>query len=178
MRRTSIAEVGLNSGGRVLAVLGAMLLFGSLFAGGAVKSGEAAESAEAVNPVAVKAPPPVSSLAPSGQPYSETREPCAERDPLRKAYWGELHIHSTLSMDAWMWDVRGTPDEVYGFAKGEAIGLAPYGPDGKPQRKTQLERPARLRFADRSRFLPGGGRALHATGFPPLRLQGMQDVPG
>ena len=141
MRRTSIAEVGLNSRGRVLAVLGAMLLFGSLFAGGAVKSGEAAESAEAVNPVAVKAPPPVSSLAPSGQPYSETREPCAERDPLRKAYWGELHIHSTLSMDAWMWDVRGTPDEVYGFAKGEAIGLAPYGPDGKPQRKTQLERP-------------------------------------
>ena len=80
-------------------------------------------------------------LAPSGQPYSELREACVERDPLRKAYWGELHVHSKLSMDARMWGVRGTPDDVYLFAKGEEVGLPPYNAEGKPERTAQLERP-------------------------------------
>ncbi|MDE0885482.1 MAG: DUF3604 domain-containing protein [Myxococcota bacterium] len=79
--------------------------------------------------------------AKSGHAYSENREACAARDPLRRAFWGELHIHSALSFDASMWDVRGSADDVYRFAKGEQIGLAPYGPDGKPLRFAQLERP-------------------------------------
>ena len=79
-------------------------------------------------------------LAPSGQPYSEDREPCSNRSELRQPFWGELHVHSQLSMDAWLWQVRGTPDEVYGFAQGRPLDLAPY-KDGKAQRKTQLERP-------------------------------------
>ncbi len=29
-----------------------------------------------------------------------SRPPCAEHDPLRKAYFGDLHIHTTLSYDA------------------------------------------------------------------------------
>jgi hypothetical protein len=44
-------------------------------------------------------------------------------------------------MDANMWGVRGTPDEVYRFAKGEAIGVAPLGEDGRGTRRIQLERP-------------------------------------
>ncbi|MFP6640695.1 MAG: DUF3604 domain-containing protein, partial [Myxococcota bacterium] len=78
--------------------------------------------------------------APSGQPYSEDREACADRDPLRRPFWGELHVHSELSMDAWLWDVRGTADEVYGFARGKPLGLAPY-KDGQALRTTRLERP-------------------------------------
>ena len=64
--------------------------------------------------------------APSGQPYSEPREACAKRDPLRSVFWGELHVHSALSFDADLWDVRGTADDVYRFARGERVGLAPY----------------------------------------------------
>jgi len=79
-------------------------------------------------------------LAPSGQPYSEDREACENRNDLRQPFWGELHVHSHLSMDAWLWQVRGTPDEVYGFAQGKSLGLAPY-ENGKPQRSTRLERP-------------------------------------
>ncbi len=60
-------------------------------------------------------------LAPSGRPYSEEREPCASREPLRRAWWGELHVHSALSFDAYMWDVRATPDDTYRYAKGEEI---------------------------------------------------------
>ncbi|MEM9174532.1 MAG: DUF3604 domain-containing protein [Myxococcota bacterium] len=80
-------------------------------------------------------------LAPSGRPYSEDRAPCANRAPLRQALWGELHVHSTLSMDAWLWDVRSTPDDVYRFAKGEEIRFAPLDEAGRPTRPARLERP-------------------------------------
>jgi hypothetical protein len=80
-------------------------------------------------------------LAPSGQAYSEPREACASRHPLREAFWGELHVHTTLSMDANMWDVRGTPDDAYRFAKGEPVRLAPLDEAGEMTRPAQLERP-------------------------------------
>ena len=80
-------------------------------------------------------------LQPSGVPYSEERAACRDRDPLRKVHWGELHVHSALSMDAWMWSVRAGPDAVYRFAKGEAIGLAPYDAEGRATRSAQLDRP-------------------------------------
>lgn len=86
-------------------------------------------------------PEPRTVLAPSGQPYSEDRAACAERDPLRKAFWGELHVHSDLSFDAYAWEVRSGPDDVYRFARGEQIGLAPYDSEGNPSRFAQLERP-------------------------------------
>jgi hypothetical protein len=79
-------------------------------------------------------------LAPSGRPYSEERAPCANRDPLRQAFWGELHVHSELSADAWIWDVRGGPDDIYRFARGEEILLPPVDETGKPTRPAQLER--------------------------------------
>ncbi|MBW2497771.1 MAG: DUF3604 domain-containing protein, partial [Deltaproteobacteria bacterium] len=80
-------------------------------------------------------------LAPSGRPYSEARAACANRDSLRQAFWGELHVHSELSMDAWTWDVRGGPDEIYRFARGEEIFLPPLDESGKPTRAERLERP-------------------------------------
>ncbi|HPG27120.1 MAG: DUF3604 domain-containing protein [Spirochaetaceae bacterium] len=82
-----------------------------------------------------------SALAPSGLAYSEERVPCADRDPLRQAFWGELHVHSDLSADAFIWDVRGGPDEIYRFARGEEIRLAPLDAAGRPTRPIQLERP-------------------------------------
>jgi hypothetical protein len=73
--------------------------------------------------------------------YSEAREPCVEHDPVRRALWGELHVHSGDSMDAYMWDVRGTPDEIYRFARGETIHLAPLDETGHGTRPVRLERP-------------------------------------
>jgi len=80
-------------------------------------------------------------LAPSGEPYSEDREPCANRNPERQAFWGELHVHSSLSMDAWLWDVRNGPDETFRFAKGEQTFLPPLDDAGSPTRAARLERP-------------------------------------
>ena len=101
-----------------------------------------------VAPLSVPPVPPAASgsetsagLAPSGQPYSEEREACVDRDPRRQAFWGELHVHSALSMDAWMWDVRNGPDETYRFGKGEQILLPPLDAQGKGTRAVKLERP-------------------------------------
>ena len=80
-------------------------------------------------------------LAPSGRPYSEAREACAHRDPARRALWGELHVHSARSMDAYTWDVRATPDDTYRFAKGEPSFFPPLDDAGRPSRPARLERP-------------------------------------
>jgi len=90
----------------------------------------------------------------SGNEFAEERKPCAASNPLRNVYFGDLHIHTALSFDAWIWDVRTTPEDAYAFAKGEALELPPYDEYGKGKRTLQLRRP--LDFAavtDHAEFL-------------------------
>jgi hypothetical protein len=49
----------------------------------------------------------------------ETRP--AQPNPLRNAYFGDLHVHTQYSFDAFIFNVRATPDDAYRYAKGEAI---------------------------------------------------------
>lgn len=42
-------------------------------------------------------------------------------NPNRNAYFGDTHIHTVLSFDAYLMGTRRTPDEAYEFAKGGAI---------------------------------------------------------
>lgn len=81
------------------------------------------------------APPP----APA--PYTEARDACAERDPLRKAYFGDLHVHTAFSFDAWTYDVRTTPADAYRFARGETIRLPPLDANGAGTTEVRLDRP-------------------------------------
>ena len=39
----------------------------------------------------------------------------------RTAFFGDLHIHTKFSFDAFIFNVRTTPDDAYRYAKGEAI---------------------------------------------------------
>lgn len=39
----------------------------------------------------------------------------------RNAYFGDLHVHTSNSFDAYVFGVRSTPDDAYRFAKGEKI---------------------------------------------------------
>lgn len=81
------------------------------------------------------------------------RAPCADRDPLRQAFFGDLHVHTGFSMDAYDGGVRNTPEDAYRFARGEEIGTAPF-VDGKGTRAVQIGRP--LDFAavtDHAEFL-------------------------
>jgi hypothetical protein len=82
--------------------------------------------------------------------YTETREPCADRNALRNLYFGDLHVHTRNSFDSWAAGNETTPDDAYRFARGEEVEI--YG-DPTP-RRVRLSRP--LDFAavtDHSEFL-------------------------
>jgi hypothetical protein len=52
-----------------------------------------------------------------------TREPCSEQNPLKNAYFGELHVHTSFSGDAAGRGVMATPDQAYAYAKGKPLAL-------------------------------------------------------
>ena len=67
---------------------------------------------------------------------------CADYNPSRNAYFGDLHVHTGFSFDAVIVGTSATPEDAYNFAKGEPLVLAPTGPRrlGLP-RTRQLDRP-------------------------------------
>lgn len=44
-----------------------------------------------------------------------------EANPVRNAYFGDLHVHTRYSFDAYAFGTIATPDDAYRFAKGERI---------------------------------------------------------
>ena len=44
--------------------------------------------------------------------YSENRKPCREYHPSKKAYFGDLHVHTAHSFDAWAYQTRVTPAQA------------------------------------------------------------------
>jgi hypothetical protein len=58
--------------------------------------------------------------APQGQVVAEKPQ-TVDHNPERNAYFGDLHIHTKNSFDAYIFNVRTTPNDAYKFAKGETI---------------------------------------------------------
>ena len=84
------------------------------------------------------------------------------RNPLKEAYFGDLHIHTGMSLDAYIGGIRSTPDQAYQFAKGETLIIL-------DTIKASIERP--LDFAavtDHSEFL-GELYSIHTRGAPAHR---------
>ncbi|MCY3926673.1 MAG: DUF3604 domain-containing protein [Acidobacteria bacterium] len=60
----------------------------------------------------------------AGDPEGDASTAGGEADapnPLKDAYFGDLHVHTRFSFDAYLFQTRTNPDDAYRFAKGEAI---------------------------------------------------------
>jgi hypothetical protein len=67
-------------------------------------------AASGVAATAQEAPkPPASKVAANARPEA------------RRALFGELHLHTTMSFDAWTFGTKVTPDTAYRFARGETV---------------------------------------------------------
>ncbi len=58
--------------------------------------------------------------APVSWRRTETRAPCTSFEPLRAPYFGDLHIHTRFSADAYISGTRVDPRGAYDFARGLA----------------------------------------------------------
>jgi hypothetical protein len=81
-------------------------------------------------------PPPPISAAPQIEAMT-----CPDANPLRNAYFGDLHVHTALSSDAWMFDTRTTPDDAYRYAFEGQVMLPPLDDQGRPTREHLNPRP-------------------------------------
>ncbi|MEM9457890.1 MAG: DUF3604 domain-containing protein [Myxococcota bacterium] len=55
--------------------------------------------------------------------YTEDREPCADRNPLRNAYYGDLHVHTRYSFDAYLAGTSNDPFDAYTLAQADPVNL-------------------------------------------------------
>ena len=66
---------------------------------------------------------------------------CTQYNPLNNPYFGDTHVHTTLSADAYLVGTETTPQQAYEFAKGTQLGLHPFDQFGAPTRFVQIDRP-------------------------------------
>ena len=93
--------------------------------------------------VAMTLPASVARAATAPPPWqrTEARAECASFNVLRNPYFGDTHVHTTQSVDAVLFNTMTTPRQAYEFAKGAALGIAPFDGMGNPAHTVQLGRP-------------------------------------
>lgn len=77
----------------------------------------------------------------SSDPGLSMHVPCNHHRTQRTAFFGDTHVHTKYSLDASTQGTRTSPAQAYKFARGESIGIQPWGEDGKALRSLQLQRP-------------------------------------
>ena len=66
----------------------------------------------------------------AGGVASQSAEARPAPNPLKNAYFGDLHLHTGYSMDAFAFGTRTTPEDSYKYAMGETVEYM-----GKPQKR-------------------------------------------
>jgi len=66
---------------------------------------------------------------------------CEHHMAERQAFFGDLHVHTALSLDASTQGTRTRPADAYAFARGARLEIQPFDADGRGLRSLQLSRP-------------------------------------
>jgi hypothetical protein len=66
---------------------------------------------------------PATAVTPPWQ-RTESREPCGSYAPFRQPFFGDIHIHTHFSADAYIFGTRVSPRDAYDFARGATIPVA------------------------------------------------------
>src|SRR5262245_12833898 len=61
---------------------------------------------------------PATAPDPDPGPPKDTGEACADANPMKNLYFGELHTHTSYSLDAYATGTRADPSAAYRFARG------------------------------------------------------------
>ncbi len=81
--------------------------------------------AQSSQALATQAPAAAANTAAPGVGETPTPPGAVYRAPApaaqRRAFFGELHLHTTLSFDAWTFGTKITPDQAYKFGRGETV---------------------------------------------------------
>jgi hypothetical protein len=83
----------------------------------------------------------VAAVSVAADDRGERHPPCDHASPLRNPYFGDLHVHTRLSLDAATQGTRAGPRDAYAFARGEPLAIGPYDAEGTSLRTLRLERP-------------------------------------
>ena len=108
-RRTHHPEESFRPRPRAAAFVAGTVLVGLTAAGCGVGGGTAVEATDGTG---------------TGSPPAEAPQgtaPAPAPNPLRNAYFGDLHVHTNFSYDAFLNGTRATPRDAYRYAKGEAL---------------------------------------------------------
>lgn len=95
--------------------------------------------------------PPGSASPSPGPSASAATGTCPAPDPLKRLFWGDLHVHTSYSLDSYTIRNTNTPTDAYAFARGDrtnTIGTGPF--------TVKLDQQQKLDFAvvtDHSEFL-------------------------
>jgi len=81
---------------------------------------------------------PLTALATAPPPAEPA---CAHHLPERQAFFGDLHVHTALSLDASTQGTRTRPADAYAFARGARLEIQPFDDQGRGLRSLQLTRP-------------------------------------
>ena len=117
----------------------------------------------ASTPTAAPGTPTATPTAVAGTPTPDDGGPVAGRCPdfreeRKNAYFGDLHTHTSYSLDAYFFNATNDPRAAHRFAKGEAGRLPGLGSDDPytPQREVRIGRPLDFNaVTDHAEFLGG-----------------------
>ncbi len=119
-------------------------------------------------------------LPPRPYPITERRDPCAAFAPNKRAFFGDLHVHTARSQDASTQDTRVSPRDAYRFARGAELGIQPFDSSDQALRRVKLDRP--LDFAAVTDHAEQLGEVLicntpHLTGYDALACRLYRNFP-